>query len=57
VSKRRDSTYKAGPSRHWIKVKNPNETQRGPLMRFDGSRLANQRVSVAGLAPNKLCGV
>src|SRR5437868_4653386 len=23
VSKRRDSTYKAGPSKHWIKVKNP----------------------------------
>src|SRR5256714_15101101 len=23
VSKRRDSSYKAGPSRHWIKVKNP----------------------------------
>src|SRR2546421_1779838 len=23
VSKRRNSTYKAGPSRHWIKVKNP----------------------------------
>src|SRR4051794_38028636 len=23
VSKRRDSTYKAGPSGHWIKVKNP----------------------------------
>jgi bifunctional non-homologous end joining protein LigD len=24
VSKRRDRGYKAGPSRHWIKVKNPN---------------------------------
>jgi bifunctional non-homologous end joining protein LigD len=24
VSKRRDHGYKAGPSRHWIKVKNPN---------------------------------
>ena len=23
VSKGRDSTYKAGPSKHWIKVKNP----------------------------------
>jgi bifunctional non-homologous end joining protein LigD len=23
VSKRRDSSYKAGPSRHWIKIKNP----------------------------------
>ncbi|MFL6815952.1 MAG: DNA ligase, partial [Bradyrhizobium sp.] len=23
VSKHRDSSYKAGPSRHWIKVKNP----------------------------------
>src|SRR2546421_10624395 len=28
VSKRRDSAYKAGPSRHWIKVKN----QRAPAM-------------------------
>ena len=23
VSKHRDSTYKAGPSQHWIKIKNP----------------------------------
>jgi ATP-dependent DNA ligase len=23
VSKRRDSRYRAGPSRNWIKVKNP----------------------------------
>jgi len=23
VSMHRDSTYKAGPSRHWIKVKSP----------------------------------
>jgi len=24
VSKHRDSSYKAGPSKRWIKVKNPN---------------------------------
>jgi len=23
VSKHRESVYKAGPSRHWIKIKNP----------------------------------
>jgi bifunctional non-homologous end joining protein LigD len=23
VSKRRDSLYRAGPSKHWVKVKNP----------------------------------
>jgi bifunctional non-homologous end joining protein LigD len=23
VSKRRDSQYRAGPSKHWVKVKNP----------------------------------
>jgi bifunctional non-homologous end joining protein LigD len=36
VSKHRDRPYRAGPSRHWIKVKNPkgagNEPDEGRLL-------------------------